>query len=185
MENIFIISGPSGAGEDSIIDGLSKELSLQRVITTTTRSPRTNEREGHPYYFISREAFEEKIARGEFVEYAQEYNDQFYGVTHTELERVRTADTIGIWKIEYQGVRSIKKLFPQIVAILITAPLTIMEARIRRRGNLSEQDIRDRMRYTQEWLDHHTDIYDYIVENQEGKLAEAIASVKKIIEARR
>jgi guanylate kinase len=181
-KNIFIISGPSGAGEDSVIDGLTKILPIERVITTTSRAPRSGEEDGNPYYFISREEFEEKIEAGEFLEYAQEYNQQFYGVTKKELHRIGESQKIGLWKIEYQGVITAKKLFPAIIAILLTAPLSIMEARIRRRGNLSPEDIAERMAYTKEWLSQHTDIYDYTVENQEGKLEETIANFKKIIE---
>lgn len=180
-KNIVIISGPSGAGEDSVINGLKQLLPVETVTTTTTRAPRTGESEGHPYYFLSREEFEKKIVEGEFVEYAQEYNDQLYGVTRTELERVANSGKIGLWKIEYKGVKTAKKIFPNITAILITAPLEIMENRIRRRGNLSEQDIQERMAYTKDWLDHHTDIYDYTVENEEGKLDQTINTLKGII----
>jgi guanylate kinase len=180
MQNLFIISGPSGAGEDSIIDGLAKLLSVERTITTTTRIPRAGESDGHPYYFISAEQFQQKIANGEIVEYAQHYNGNFYGVTNTELERVAASGGIGIWKIDYKGVETAKKMFPGIVAILITAPLTIMEQRIRTRDHLTEDYIAERMAYTREWL-KHTDIYDYIVENAQGKLEEAIREVSAII----
>ena len=78
MKNIFIISGPSGAGEDSIIDGLAELLPIERTITTVTRAPRTGEHDGHPYYFVSLEIFRRKIASGEMVEYAQQYNGNFY-----------------------------------------------------------------------------------------------------------
>lgn len=182
VKNIFIISGPSGAGEDSVINGVAKLLPIERVITTSTRSPRKGESNGNPYYFISPEEFQKKIARGEFVEYAQEYGGEWYGVTREELERVSNSGNIGLWKIEYQGVRTARKLFPGIVAILITAPLDIMEDRIRRRGNMSEAAIQERMAYTKEWLDHHTDIYDYTIENEEGKLNQTILSLKDILQ---
>lgn len=181
MQNLFIISGPSGAGEDSIIDGLAKLLPVERTITTTTRTPRAGESDGQPYYFISAEQFQQKIASGEIVEYAQHYNGNFYGVTKTELARVVASGKIGIWKIDYKGVETAKKMFPGIVAILITAPLTIMEQRIRTRDHLTEAYIAERMAYTREWL-KHTDIYDYIVENAQGKLEEAIQAVSAIIQ---
>ena len=87
-DSIFIISGPSGAGEDAIIDGLSKKMAIERVVTTTTRSMRPGESQGCPYYFISQEEFKNLIERKLLVEYAQEYNGQWYGVTEKELERV-------------------------------------------------------------------------------------------------
>lgn len=181
MKNIFIISGPSGAGEDSVIEGLEKLLPIERVVTTRSRAMRPGESQGHPYYFISESEFRERIAAGDFIEYAQQYNNQWAGVTRQEIERVAHTERIGIWKIEYQGVITAKRLFPGIVAILILAPLDILEARIRRRDNPNEDMLRERMDYTREWL-KHADIYDYQVDNREGKLDETIQEVKAIIE---
>lgn len=183
MRNVFIISGPSGAGEDSVIDALTKEFSIERVTTTRSRPMRPGESQGHPYYFISEAEFQERLAAGDFVEYAQQYNGQWAGVTREEIERVARSGKIGIWKIEYQGVMTAKKLFPEIIAILLTAPLDVLEARIRRRDNPDEKLLQERMEYTREWL-KHAHIYDYQVENQEGKLDETIARVKAIIEER-
>jgi guanylate kinase len=184
-ENVIIISGPSGVGEDSVIDGLRHILPIERVVTTTTREPREGEAQGNPYYFISPEAFRKHIAQDELVEYAQEYNDHFYGVTRAELERVSNSGSIGIWKIEWRGVITAKQLFPGIVAIFLTvSDLAILERRIRRRkSDVSEQYVRERMEYTREWM-KHTDIYDYTVFNEEGKLDETIAEIAKIIRKR-
>jgi guanylate kinase len=180
MKNIFIISGPSGAGEDSIINGLSELLPIERAITTTTRDMRPGESEGNPYYFLSLEAFREKIALGLFAEYAEQYNGNLYGVTKQELIRIIQSGKIGIWKIDYKGVEAAKKMFPEIIAILVSAPLEILEQRIRKRDNPSETFIRERMEYSQEWL-KHTDIYDYTIENEQGKLEEAIKKTYDIV----
>lgn len=180
--NIFIISGPSGVGEDSVIDGLEKRLPIERVVTTTSRALRPGDNEGHPYYFITKETFEQGIADGKFFEWAKQYNDNFYGVTHEEIARVAESGRVGIWKIDYQGVITAQKLFPGIVSIMLTAPLHIMEARIRRRDNATEAFIKERMDYTKEWL-KHTDIYDHIIENEEGKLDQTIEKVATLIES--
>lgn len=182
VQNIFIISGPSGVGEDSVIDGLTKRLPIERIITTTTREPREGEFEGSPYYFITHKEFEQKIKAGEFIEYAQEYNDNYYGVTQEEIKRVADTKKIGIWKIEWKGVITAKKIYPGIVAIFLTVrDLSILEQRIRRRnGSVTEAYIQERMEYTKEWL-KHTDIYDYIVYNEENKLEETIDNVETIL----
>ena len=178
--NLFIISGPSGAGEDSIIEGLKKILPIERVITTTTREKRSNIFAKDPYYFISKEEFKKGIAENRFFEYAREYNDQFYGVTKKEIERVINCDKIGIWKIEYKGVMTMKKMMPEIIAILITTEsLEVLKQRILSRG-ASKKFVEERMIYTKEWL-KHKDIYDYEVVNYEGKLDEAVEEVKGII----
>ena len=179
--NIFIISGPSGAGEDSIIDGLKKKFPIEKIITTTTREMRPGEVNGVDYYFISKEEFEKGLENEIFAEHARQYNGNLYGVTKSELERVKALDKVGIWKIEYKGVMSVKKMYPEIIAIFINASsLEILENRIRRRDNLSDQYIKERMEYTKEWL-KYKDVYDYEIINEEGKLADAIEKVAGII----
>lgn len=177
---LFIISGPSGVGEDSVIEGLKKFLPIERVITTTMRKKRSDVFAEDPYYFISKKEFEKGISENRFFEYAQEYNNQFYGVTKEEIQRVIKSGRIGIWKIEYKGVITMKKIMPEVVAILITTPsLEVMRQRLLKRGE-SEEFVRQRMDYTKEWL-KHKDIYDYEVVNYEGKLDETVEEVKGII----
>lgn len=199
--NIFIISGPSGAGEDSIIEGLKKYFPVERVITTTTREMRPGESQGNPYYFISREEFIKRRDNGEFVEWAEQYNGNLYGVTKEEIERVKNSGKVGTWKIEWKGVVTAKKIYPvksprsgvsakgekfnrvnpEIPAIFITvSDLKILEDRIRRRDGISEKYIKEKMEYTREWM-KHKDIYDYTVLNEEGKLDEAIQKTAEII----
>lgn len=177
---VLIISGPSGAGEDSIIEKLDKKISIERVITTTTREMRPGESAGKPYFFISKEEFLQKVAEGKFFEYAQEYNGQYYGVTFEELKRVQESGKVGIWKIEYKGVIKAKELIPNIIAIFVNAPLEVLESRIRRRDQVDEDYVIERMNYTKEWLKYR-DIYDYEVENVEGKLDESVTKVVDIV----
>ncbi len=181
LNNIVIISGPSGAGEDTIIKEISKRTPINRVITTTTREKRKGEDEGKPYHFISEDVFKEMIADEQFVEWAEEYNNELYGVTKDELERVNALEGLGIWKIEYKGVQKAKKLFPDVTAILINAPIETLSRRIRARDNATQEHIRIRTEYTKEWL-KHTDVYDYVVENDDGKLDEAIHKIMDILQ---
>lgn len=183
--SIFIISGPSGAGEDSIIEGLRKYFPIERVITTSTRLMRLGESQSNPYYFISREEFVKRRDNSEFVEWAEQYNGNLYGVTKKEIERVKSAGRrtgkVGIWKIDWKGVITAKKLYPEVPAIFITvSDIKVLEDRIRRRGGISEKYIKERMEYTKKWM-KHKDIYDYEVVNEEGKLPEAIQKTAEII----
>lgn len=177
---LFIISGPSGSGQDSVIDGLGKVFPIERVITSTTRNPRPGESEGKPYYFLSHDDFEQKIGEGGFIEWAKEYNNELYGVAKEELERVAHCGKIGIWKIEWKGVVTAKRLFPEIIAILISAPLESIEERLRKRDDPTEEYLAERMAYTQEWM-NHTDIYDYTVKNEDGALEKAVNEAAAII----
>ncbi len=178
--NIFIISGPSGAGEDSVIKGLRELFPVEKIVTTTTRTMRSGEVDGREYHFIAKKDFKQTIREKGFFEYAKEYNDNYYGVTHQEIERIQSSNKIGIWKIEYKGVITAKKQIPGIIAIFINAPLEILEKRIRQRGGVSDELIKERLDYTKKWL-KYKHIYDYEVENAEGKLEETIEKVANII----
>ncbi|MCF7820642.1 MAG: guanylate kinase [Candidatus Pacebacteria bacterium] len=180
-ENIVILSGPSGAGEDTIISELSKKINLEKIITTTTRNKRPGEKNGKDYYFISEEEFKEGVKNKIFVEYAKEYNDNYYGVTEKELLRVAKSGKLGIWKIEYKGVITAKKLFPRMKAIFITAPLYQLKERINSRDGVKTEYIQERMKYTKKWLKHQH-IYDFKVINRNGQLKSAVSRVIKYLE---
>ncbi|MFZ1626713.1 MAG: hypothetical protein WAT81_02825 [Candidatus Moraniibacteriota bacterium] len=183
MKNVFIISGAAGSGKDSLIEKLGGKLPLERIVTTTARPMRPSEEEGKPYYFITRDEFERKITAGDFVEHSVNENGGLYGVTKAELERVADRNGIAIIRVDWKGVVSIKKLFPTIPAIYISAPIKILEARLRARDKgKDEKYFQERMDYTREWL-KHLDIYDYQVENEEGKLDQAVERVRAIIES--
>ena len=179
-KNIFIISGPSGAGEDSIMNGLDKIFQTDRVTTTTTRSMRTGESQGQPYYFISKEEFVEKIQKNEFFEYQLEDNGNFYGITTVEFQRVCDSNKVVLWRLEFEGVIKMKKLFPDAISILIDVPKDVIERRIRKRDNPSEDFIKARLEYADGWY-KNKDKFDHAIKNEDGKLNEAIAAVADII----
>jgi len=180
-KHFIIISGPSGAGEDSVIGRLKNILPIEVVTTTVTRKMRTGESQGKPYYFVTTEQFLKEIEAGNFFEYAKHYNGNYYGVGLNEISRIKEEKKIGVFKVDYQGVRSLKDKIPGIKAILLTAPLDVLENRIRRRDHVDDKYVAERMTYTKEWL-KHKDIYDYEVVNEQGKLAETVEKVAKIIE---
>lgn len=178
--NLVIISGPSGAGKDSVIDGIANRgVRVERVITSTTREPRPGESEGNPYYFLARENMLSKIQRGEMAEHAQVY-ENLYGVTKKELERAQSEkNAIAIWRVDEQGVRSIRKSYPDALFIGITAPTEDLLKRTSDRGDQQEQ-IKKRMASTKEWTGEDG-LYDYKIENHEGKLDEAVNEVIEIL----
>lgn len=178
---LFLIYGPSGSGQDSVIEGLEKLLPIERIITSTTRPMRNGESDGHPYHFISKETFEEDLRNGKFLEYAKHYGGEYYGVQKEEVERVRNSEKVGIWKVDWQGVQNIKKIFPKVPAILITAPIDTLEKRLRRRDpERSESSLQERMAYSKEYA-QHLDLHDFVVENSDGKLSEAIQQTFDIV----
>ncbi|OGY91425.1 MAG: hypothetical protein A3H70_00160 [Candidatus Komeilibacteria bacterium RIFCSPLOWO2_02_FULL_48_11] len=181
--NLIIISGPSGSGKDAVINSLiERGLPIESVITTVTRPKRESESEGNPYYFIDEPTFKELIDKDELAEWAQVDNGKYYGVTKTELARVKALkDKIGVWKIEWKGVQTVKKTMTDVLAILIEPPdIATLIQRSETRGQQTEQEIQDRISYSQEFLKHR-DLYDYSVVNEEGKLEQTVHKVVEII----
>ncbi|OGY51085.1 MAG: guanylate kinase [Candidatus Buchananbacteria bacterium RIFCSPHIGHO2_02_FULL_56_16] len=177
---IFIISGPSGTGGDSVIEGLEKTGRFSRVITTVTRPRRPVEREGKPYYFVTVPQFKRLIADDVFIEWAIVYGD-YRGCTKAEIKRLLAGRKPIIWKVDWQGVQTIKRLLPRTIAIFIAPPsFSVLEERLKQRGQDSPQTIKERKKFSQEWLTH-TDLYDYTAVNEQGHLDQTIAQVEAII----
>jgi guanylate kinase len=178
--NIFVISGPSGAGEDSVMNGLDKVFSTERVVTTTTRPMRSGESQGKPYYLISRNDFLDKISKGEIFEHVEQDNGNYYGVTKAEIERVSELKRVIFWRMEFNGVIKIKKILPDVITIMLDVPKEVIERRIRKRDNPSEDFLKIRLDYAQGWYENR-DKFDYTVKNEDGKLQEAVDVIAEII----
>lgn len=181
QNNLYIITSPSGAGEDSIIKGLKELFPLEKIITTTTRAMRAGEVHGRDYYFISKEEFRAGINTDKFFEWAEQDGGNLYGVTFEEINRAKKSDKIIIWKIDYKGVITAKKLMPEIPIIFINAPLEQLADRIRHRDQVTEEFVQGRLAYAQGWLDNK-DIFDYEVMNANGQLTESIQKVAQILQ---
>lgn len=179
MSKIFILTGPAGAGEDSVIKGLNKYLKLDKIVTTTSRSMRPEDEEGVSYYFISKEEFKKRIRENKFFEYALEDNGNYYGGTYEELERAKKSDVPVIWKIDYKGVINAKKLLPNVKSIYLYISPELIEKRLKNRGD-SPEIIKSRVAYAKGWYESEH-LFDFKVENKEGKLEETIQKVAEII----
>lgn len=184
ISKIFIITGTSGAGKDSVIEKIKgKNLEFEWVKTTVSRSMREGESEENPYYFVTSEKFKEKIGRGEMIEYALVYG-KYYGGEKKEIERCLATKKPVIWKVDIQGVPTIKKHYPDAICIFISAPsFEALEKRIRGRGKDSEETIQKRMKTAKEEMrDASTNpLYDHVVVNEEGRLDETAEKVTGII----
>lgn len=178
---IFIISGPSGAGEDSVISGLKKHHKFNRVRTTVTRKPRKGESQGRPYFFTTIPQFKKMIKNNEFIEWAIVYGD-YRGATKKEISRLMKLKTPVIWKVDWQGVKEIKRQMPEAVSIFIVPEsYEDLKKRITKRDKDAEKTIKDREQETKKWLKQR-DIYDYIVVNKEGQLDKTIKKALDIIQ---
>ncbi len=181
MAKLFVVSGLSGAGKDSVIEALKKEkLDFAWVVTTTSRPLRPGESEGHPYHFVSRQQFAKMIVNNELIEWAVVY-DNYYGLQKKDLKALLEGGRPVLLKNDYQGARTIQKFFPQTKTIFIIPPsLEVLEKRLRTRAQDSEEAIKRRLAEAKKEL-ATKDQWDYVVVNKEGKIVEAAEEIKKII----
>ncbi len=142
---LLVISGPSGAGKGTICkDLLKSDEGMKLSISATTRKPRTGEKEGVNYYYKTKEEFEGMIARGEFLEYAQIY-DNYYGTPKKAIFQELDKGNDVILEIEMQGAMQIKKAYPEAVFIFILPPsLMELKNRIVGRGTETVEQIEKR-----------------------------------------
>jgi len=182
MGKLFVITGPSGAGKDSVIYK-AKDLGLifTQVITTSTREIRNGESEGHPYYFITVADFEKKIASQEMIEWAKVYGN-YYGSSKIEVEHKLAENNVVLVKVDPQGARTFKKMLPECKTIFIMPPsYDYLEKRLVNRETDSKEVIKQRLNTAKRELENLLD-WDYLVVNEEGKLKDAALEVKEIIE---
>jgi len=180
MGQLFVISGLSGAGKDSVIKGLKRRLNFHWVITTTTRPKRKGETEGKPYHFVSKEKFKKMISQKKFIEWAKVY-DNYYGVQEKDIKDLLKKRKPVILKVDYQGAKTIKKKFPKAKVIFILPPsLKILEKRLRLRGQDSERVIKRRLEEAKKEMKNLKQ-WDFLVVNEEGKLDKTIQKVARII----
>lgn len=178
---LIVLSGFSGAGKGTLMKELLKTYDNYALsISMTTRNPRPGEEDGREYFFSTREAFEEKIAQNGLIEYA-EYCGNYYGTPRDYVERMLEEGKDVILEIEIQGMRKVKKMFPQMLSLFVTPPSAAeLERRLRGRGTETEEVIRKRLRRASEESCGVED-YDYIVIND--RLEECVKEIHGIVQA--
>ena len=165
---LIVVSGPSGAGKDSIINEVlkKKETNAWVSISMTSRQPRGQEENGKDYFFVTREEFEENIQKGNLLEYA-EYNGNYYGTPKHKIDEYLDKGIDVILIIEIQGALQIKELIPEALFIFIMPPsMEELKKRLVNRGTDSEDKIISRFKTAYQEINEVTK-YNYVVINDE------------------
>jgi guanylate kinase len=179
----LVLSGPSGVGKTVICRRLVEaDPALVLSMSATTRAPRGTERDGTDYRFLSEARFREEIDRGSFLEWA-EVHGCLYGTPRAFLETAMAKGLSPVLDVDVQGGRSVKRLLPDAVLILVAPPsLDALRERLRGRGTEREEAIEKRLaaafRELEEW--RH---YDYVLVND--RLERAVNEVRAILTAER
>ena len=177
---LIIISGTTCAGKGKIINRLLNELSTITLSTSYTSRPiRPNEIDGKDYYFISREKFEEKIKKGDFLEYAKVRYGEYFGTPKQEVIDLLNKGKDVILEIDVQGAQIIKQHFPNTLLIFILAPsMEEVKKRILNRKTETKEQIIDRFKTAYKEI-NEVNKYNYVVINDD--IDRAVEKVKSII----
>jgi guanylate kinase len=168
---LMVVSAPSGAGKTSICREILRQFPNVRFsVSCTTRSPRPGEVDGKDYEFISREEFRERLDRGEFIEWVENFGE-LYGTSKKTMDAFLDQGYDLILDIERRGAKAIREHYPRAIFIFILPPsISELKSRLSRRGE-SADVMQRRLKSS---LDEIREAlwYDYIVFNE--KLEEAV-----------
>lgn len=145
--NLFVISGPSGAGKGTLVKALIEQVpDAWLSISATTRDPREGEVDGKHYHFLSNDQFDDLVRQEGFLEWAEVHSNK-YGTPRAQVEQAIAEGKQAILEIDVQGAFQIKEKIPQSILVFIEPPsLDILEERLRGRGTETEDVIAARMR---------------------------------------
>jgi guanylate kinase len=167
LGRLYVIAAPSGAGKTSLVKALmQREPRLRFSVSYTTRAPRPNEVEGRDYHFVTQSRFAEMVARDEFLEHAQVF-DNFYGTAFGAVQTALADGQLLLLEIDWQGARQVRARLPAARSIFILPPTRrALEERLRARSTDSEAVIQRRLRDAAHDLAHWTE-FDYVVINDQ------------------
>jgi guanylate kinase len=168
---VFVVAGPSGAGKDTVIKEVLKDLDAHLSVSATTRKPRAGEEDGRDYRFISDEEFDRLAEAGEFLEHKEVFGKR-YGTLKSEVARVVGSGRDVILEIDVQGALDVKASMPDATLIFIMPPsLEELEARLRGRQADEETEIRTRTDIAPEEIEVGKREFDEIIVNDDVRRA--------------
>ena len=183
---LIVISSPSGAGKTSICKELLKlDRKIRPSISVTTRKPRNNETDGVDYIFVSDDDFNEQISKGNFLEYANVFNNK-YGTLASTTEKLLSDNYDVLFDIDWQGTQQLSQNNNNILTIFILPPNKAeIERRLKKRETENSESINivnERMSKFEDELSHWKE-YDYVVTNDDFE--KCISEILNIISAER
>lgn len=176
---LFVVSAPSGAGKTSLVKALmEREPAVRFSVSYTTRKPRPAEVPGRDYHFVSTERFQEMVAREEFLEHAQVFDNCYGTGLHTVQESLRNGEQL-LLEIDWQGARQVRRKLPEAISIFILPPSrAALEHRLRSRSTDSDEVISRRLRDAAQDIGHWQE-FDYVVVND--NFEHAIGDLQAIV----
>ena len=178
---LFVVSAPSGAGKTTLCRRLLQTTgNLEYSVSYTTRAPRSGEKDGWDYNFLSPEQFKAMIDEGGFLEWAEVFG-RYYGTGRPWVMERLNRDVNVLVDVDVAGARQIKQNFPEASFIFILPPtLEELSVRLKKRGTESDDDLAVRLGRARAEIEQK-DLYDYLVVND--RVDRAVEDLTAIIRA--
>jgi len=168
MSKLIAITAPSGAGKTTIVRHLLATYDeLAFSVSATNREKRDHETDGKDYYFLSTREFKKRIKDGDFLEWEEVYDNQFYGTLKSEVERIWKDGKNIVFDIEVKGATNIKKMYPEdeSMVIFIRPPsLETLIKRLKNRKTESAKSLKKRIARVKEEMTYENN-FDKILVN--------------------
>jgi guanylate kinase len=176
------VAAPSGAGKTSLVKALmEREPRMRFSVSYTTRKPRANEIDGRDYHFVTQARFQEMIARHEFLEYAQVF-DNFYGTGLAAVQGALKEGQLLLLEIDWQGARQVRARLPGARSVFILPPTRgALEERLKGRSTDSPEVIARRLKDAAEDITHFRE-FDHVVINDQFE--HALSELQEIVHER-
>jgi guanylate kinase len=183
FSNLIVVSGPSGAGKTTVLNRVMAEVPGMRFsVSHTTRIPRSGEKDGVEYHFVSRREFERLIGEGAFLEWA-EVHGELYGTARGEYDRAVREGVDLLLDIDVKGADQVCQKFDDAVTVFVIPPsYADLERRLRGRGPDDEASFERRLAVAGEEMSHFRK-YQYAIVNVD--LGASVEALKTVIRAAR
>ena len=183
FSNLIVVSGPSGAGKTTVLTRVLSELrDIRFSVSHTTRIPRSGEKDGVEYHFVTRREFERLISEGAFLEWA-EVHGELYGTARAEYDRAMQEGVDLLLDIDVKGADQVCQKFDDAVTVFVIPPsYTDLERRLRGRGPDDEASFQRRLAVAGEEMSYFRK-YQYAIVNVD--LEASVEALKTVIRASR
>lgn len=174
---LIIVTAPSGSGKTTIVKHLLDRFdSLAFSVSATTRPPRAHEQNGVDYYFLDPQTFRKHIENGDFLEWEEVYDGQYYGTLRSEVERLWAQGKNVIFDIDVKGALNLKKAFPDRTLTLFIKPPSFqaLEQRLRKRSSETPESMNKRLEKAKLELQFENN-FDVVIVNDQLDAAKAEA----------
>jgi guanylate kinase len=180
---LIVISGPSGAGKDTVMQRMKERgLPFHFVVTATTRPKRANEVHGRDYWFVSKEEFARMINEDELIEHAIVYGD-YKGIPKQQVREALVSGMDVIMRIDVQGAETVRRMAPEALMIFLTTDSEEeLVHRLETRKTETVDSLAIRIATARKEL-KRVDAFDYVVVNHEFQLDETVDIIRAIIDA--